>query len=353
MMHSKGRLPSVSTTIAIAVSAMMLLSVVAVPSMAAADEEGTEEEGLQFLRTANDAFDDQDFDRAYEYYTQAYEILEVPQIKYRMGQTADEIGEVERAVEHYEAYREIGDDEEFLGRIDEALPELREQLMATVEIITEPEGAVVSIRDADGQDQELGASPQTYRGEAGDVAIEVELEGYRDFATEETVEAGETRELDVELEPESVGDDEPQTVDMAPPSDVDERDSSYTTWGWTSTAIGTSILAVGGVMSYFQADTTRQVNDFDRSEVLAGAGGDPEAWDAARSEQRSLRNDALNYHRTAIGAYIAGGLLTATGLGLLGYDAFFGDDDTDDEGLVEVRGGVDSDGGFIGVGGRF
>ena len=352
MMHSKGRLPSVSTPIAVAVSAMMMLSMVTVPSVVMADEEATQDEGLQFLRTANDAFDDQDFERAYEYYVQAFDVLEIPQIKYRMGQTAAEIGEVELAVEHYEAYQEIGDDEEFLGRIEDALPELREQLKATVEIVTDPEGAVVSIRGADDQRQELGASPQTYQGEAGVIEIEVELDGYLDYATETTVEAGETREVDVELQRESVGDDEPQTVDMTPPADIDERDANYARWGWTSTAIGASILAVGGVMSYFQVDTARQVNDFDRSEVLADGGDNPEAWNAARSQQRSLRNDALNYHRTAIGAYIAGGLLTATGMGLLGYDAFFRDE-TDDEGLVEVRGGIDADGGFVGVGGRF
>lgn len=311
------------------------------PSLAFADDEPTEEEGLMKLRTANDAFDDEDFDTAYEYYVKAYEILEIPMIKYRMGQTAEKTDRVELAIEHYEAYREIGDDEEFLGRIDEALPELREQMVVTVELVSDPEGALVTIGD-----EELGETPRTVERDAGEeVEFEFALEGYETATAKQVLQPGEDPVVEVTLVPEDDLELEPM-AQLDPAMEVDTG-PAFGLWGWTSTGLGASLLALGGVLTFFQMDATDEVNSLDRS---AHAAGSPDEWNDIRQQQEALREDANNYHRAAMGAYIAGGLMTAAGLGLLTFDAFSGDDGGPELG---VNGGVGPAGGFVTIDGRF
>ena len=324
---------------------VMLLTV---PATAVADEEPDEEVGVEKLRTANDAFDDGDFETAYEYYVEAYDILEVPLIKYRMGQTADILGMAPEAVAHYEAYREIGEDEEFLERIDDALPSLRRNLPATVELVTEPDEVVITI---DGE--EIGTTPETFEYPAGDVEIALERDGYESATLEESLAAGETHQLEATLDASDGPAPMADVDDPGPQPDVDPDDGpSLGLWGWTSTGLGASILALGGVMSFFQADTTAQVNEFDRRQQAQQTDSQQD-WDELRERQQGLRDDAQNYYQAATGAYIAGGILTATGLGILAYDAFSGDEaPAEGEGLsFDV--GFGPSGGFIGIDGRF
>lgn len=338
-----------------------VLGLCVVPATVAADEApDDEEQGLINLRTANDAFDEEDFDEAYQYYVKAYEILEIPEIKYRMGQTAQKTDRVERAVQYYEEYREEGEDEEFLSRIEEELPILRAQLPATLEVVTDPEGARVVVADLqDETDEEFGQSPAVVEHAPGDIEVRLELEDYETETFEKHLEPGADELLEATLapvddeEPVAEEDDEepvaeePEAVAMDP--DVDD-DAGISVWGWTSTGLGASILALGGVMSIFQYQTTQEVNEFERR---GDEGEMPGDWEQRRADQEALRNDAESYHQAATGAYIAGGVLTAAGLGVLAFDAFSGDDDEAAEAGLRLQTGIQSDGGFIGIDGRF
>lgn len=360
------KIPSVKANIA---GLVVLVSIGFIPAFVTAGEPD-QEQGLQALRTANDAFDEEDFDIAYNYYVEAYEILEVPMIKYRMGQTAEKTGHIENAVEHYEAYREIGEDEEFRARIDEALPRLREQLPATVDVITDPQGATLVVIDAE-TDEQLGESPVTFDHEPGEVQLEMRLEGHETERIEKRLEPGQKHTVEVTLEPEvdeqpdevaeadepaekteevAEADEPEETIELEPLEQLEEPDDGpgLGMLGWTSTGLGASMLALGGVMTYFQMDATEQVNQFDRAghrEQL-----DPAEWESLRQQQQALRDDANSYYHAAVGAYVAGGVLTAAGLGLLTFDFLDGDDADAD---LSVGGGVNSSGGMVTIDGRF
>ncbi len=319
---------------------------VSTPLMA---EEDQREEGLQALRSANDAFDEEDFEQAYESYSKAFEILGIAQIKYRMGQSAHLRGEARKAVEHYEAYLEIGDDEEFVGRIEEALPELRAQLVTEVEVVTVPEGAEVVGRDG-GEEVARGVAPTTWELEIAEVELEANLEGY-DSAQETLALDGESQvRWEVELSEAAPEDDERVSDEpvMAHPAEVEDS-STRVMMGWTSTGVGVSILALGGVMSLLQSSATDDVNDFDRAAASANTQTYAERQ-VLRNEQEALRQDADNYHRAAMSAYVAGGVLTAAGLGILMSDWLSSDDEERD---LSIDAGVSSEGGFFGVRGHF
>lgn len=306
---------------------------------AEADDEPTTEDGLQYLRTANDAFDAGDFETAYENYQQAFEILEEPLVMYRMGETAEELENTPDAIEHYEHYREIGEDEEFLANIDEALPDLREQLPSTLEVVTTPPGATVTVSEPGiPEGTELGATPVSAERAPGAIEIDISMEGYDSESVHIELQPGEERTIERELQAQpDLTHDEPE-------------DRNLGLWGWTSTGLGAAILAFGGVMTFFQFDTTEQVNEFERADHRDA---EPEVWEQRREEQRALRSDAESYYRAATGAYIAGGLLTAAGLGILTYNGL-GSDSGDAEGSeVGLRFGAGAEGGFIGVAGEF
>lgn len=333
---------------------LVLLCIAFFPALLAADDEPTaaerQREGLTELRTANDAFDEDDFETAYEHYVKAFELLDEPMVKYRMGQTAEKIGEVEAAIEHYEAYLEVGDDEEFLGRIDEALPRLRDDGEATVDITSDPEGATIFVVGADGSEEEAGQTPATVDVVAGDIHVALRLDGYEQADLHVGLEDGEEYSWDRTMVAE---DDAPETLEMAPPVAEpieDPDDSSLSLVGWTSAGLGAGVVALGGVMTYFQRDTTNEVNEFDRQ--AAGEGTTQGERDYLRDQQAALRSDAETYHRVALLSFITGGALLAAGTGILIYDNASGDEGADETGFG-MRGGFSSSGGFIGVGGQF
>lgn len=354
-----------------------VLAMVCVPTVAMAEEEPADEEetageaeeeldeeeirrqAARFLRIANDAFDDENYERAYDHYVKAYDLLQEPMMMYRMGQTAQKIGEITEAVEHYQTYRDIGDDEEYLTRIEDELPDLLEKLPVTIEVTSEPEGAQIVAVDTD---EEIGQTPQTVEVEPGDVHLALRLQGYEGAELQQEFSAGddhhweavlERDETEMEMvEAEEELEDELEPMEMHPsvkePVEVEEvDDSSLAMWGWTSAGLGVSMLALGGVMTYFQIDTTDEVNEFDRGAV------EWEERQQRRSELESLRDDARTYHRLAMVSFISGGVLAATGAGILVYDAMGSDDSPGDTGM-SLQAGVGPDGSVIGgLRGRF
>lgn len=346
MMQSEGMAYSGASPLkVVALGLMVAVGLLMSPAMAFGEEEPTEADGLEKLRTANDAFDDEDFDTAYEYYVKAHEILGESMIKYRMGQTAEKTDRVERAIKHYEAYREVGDDEEFLGRIDDALPELRERAVVTVELTTDPEGAMVTIID-DETEEELGESPQTVERVPGAFEVKFELEDYATKRVEKEAGAGDELAVEVELAEA----DAEEIAELEDLQDVDVDDGpAFGVWGFSSAGVGVGLLALGGVMTFFQMDATNEVNELDRGTHEAAS---PDEWQQVRQQQQDLRDDANNYHRIAMSAYVAGGVLTAAGLGLVVFDMVGGGDEQP-AAQVGVNGGVGPGGGMVTIDGRF
>ncbi len=329
-----------------ALAAAVMASTVMMVTPVAAEEE--RDEGLEALRGANDAFDDGDYEEAYRLYTVAYDILGVSQIKYRMGQSAHEKGDARKAVDHYEAYLEIGDDEDFLGRIDNALPGLRESLITVVEVRSQPEGAEI-VAMSEGEELARAEAPVTWEKDVKELVLQAHMEGYESAEESWTLDDHDRVEWDVELEAEEEVEPRISEEPVVEPSPEVDDGSSRTVMGWTSTGLGISVLAVGGVMTVLQSRATDDVNDFDRSAAAATAGSFAQRQEL-RSQQQSRRDDADNYHRAAMSAYVAGGVLTAAGLGLLMSDWL---SSSDDQGGMSLDAGVGSDGGFLGIRGSF
>ena len=336
------------------IAVMTVFCWMGIPLTVAADDGGEageqaggddQAQAVTILRTANDAFEEEDYARAYEHYQRAYELLDNPLLMYRMGQTAEYLGDARAAVEHYQKYQQIGDDEEFLARIDEALPSLMAESMGTVEVISDPAGATVLLVQQDQSEEFIGQTPTTLDLMAGEAAVVIRMDGYEEKVVTGEVIAGETVQWEATLA---------ELLELQPPElhaiEDDEDGSSLALWGWTSLGLGTSMLALGGVMTYFQMSTTDEVNEFDRG--ASGANTTAAERDALRASQQSLRDDAETYHRTALVSYITGGAFVAAGAGILIFDSMRSSS-ADEPGGLSFQGGITTEGAFLGVGGQF
>lgn len=289
---------------------------------------------LETIRAANDAFESEDYQSAYDLYSEAYEQLPEPTILYRMGQAAENLGMYRVAIEHYTTYLDEGQDIEFIGRIAEVVPMLREKVPAILDVSSEPPGATIVAVDAEGAESELGVTPAQVDVGPGPVTVVVRADGYEEAIWQEEVDA----EGSYSWAPELVA---------APPALVVNEDpsrgegGSLATWGWTTAGLGVAALATGGVFSLLQNSSTEEVNSYDKR-----------ADGASRDELDGLKDDATGYFQTARAAYIAGGVLTAAGVGMLIYNASQGEDAQEDDAL-SFEGGVGPQGGFVGLRGRF
>lgn len=332
----------------------LLLAGAAAPTVLWAQEEQQEEEGssgdaLSLLRAGNDAFEAGQYMEAYDYYSQAYELFPESTILYRMGQSAQELLRIRVAISHYEAYLETADDEERKARInDELLPALRAQIPATVTVATEPEGAIAYLV-MNKQEIYLGPTPDKFEVYPGQVEILVRLEGYQDGNWEGDVEPDSTHEVAVELveamEAELPVPDtdaiEEQPLVAQGALDDQSGGASLAVLGWSTTGMGVALLATGGVLSFMQADATKNANEYNKR-----------ADGASRDELESLKDKANSFYRGARGTYIAGGILTAAGVGILTYEIL--KSDKTDSNSLSFEGGISPRGeGFVGVRGRF
>lgn len=299
-----------------------------VPSTALAEEQPMSQlEALQLIRGANDAFEERRFEEAYEKYQRAYEVLPEPSIRYRMGQTAQELGLFREAIAHYEAYRTEGEDQERLELIERVLPELRAQLPGVLVISSSPSGATVTYRHGE-EELALGVTPGEFEVPAGEGMLRLSLEGHESKRQNVGIEAGEREEVSLEL----------ARTRTSEPLDEQSGANVFGITGWTALGLGAAGLAAGGFFSLQQATATQLVNEYDKREESA-----------SREELEELRDDAMGHFRMARVAYISGGVLAAIGAGLLVYDRTRAGDDRQ----LSLDGGVSPDGGYVVLRGRF
>ncbi|RAL21668.1 hypothetical protein DL240_12495 [Lujinxingia litoralis] len=289
---------------------------------------------LETIRGANDAFEAEDYQTAYDLYSRAYAELPEPTILYRMGQAAEQLGMYREAIEHYTTYLDEGQDIEFIGRIAEVVPMLREKVPAMLEIASVPAGATIVGVDEAGVETELGQTPATVDVGPGPVTVVLRAQGYEEVIWQEDAQA----EGSYAWSPEMVA--EPVAMVVEDDLEVRESGGSLGAWGWTTAGLGVAALATGGVFTLLQQSATESVNSYDKRAI-----------GATRDELEGYKNDANGYFETARVTYIAGGVLTAAGLGMIIYQATQGD--TTEEQALSFEGGVSSDGGFVGLRGRF
>ena len=105
------------------------------------------------------------------------------------------------------------------------------------------------------------------------------------------------------------------------------------------------MLATGGAFSVLSVNRTNQVNDYDKSAASSGPAG--------RAEIEDLKDQANSFYRTSLVTYIAGGVITAVGVGTLAYGMTRGGSQGDTEAesarRTRVQFGVGRQGAFLGL----
>ena len=314
-------MPSFARPVAL-VFALMMTFVFA--SSAVADQPSTAE-ALQYIRAGNDAFDAGEYEEAYENYMAAHDILPEQAIRYRLGQSAMNLGWARLAVYHFERFLEESEDAERLARVEEWLPELRENMPGILTVTAEPEGALVVLVTEEGETN-LGRAPGEFEVGPGTVRLRARMPGFEAAGWERDVTPDERMEWNPRLAPS-------EPVAVEPPA---ER-SALAMAGYASAGVGVAALAAGGVFTVLQMQATNQVNTYDKQ----GDGASP-------AELQELKDSAMGYYRLGTASFIAGGVLTAAGVGLIVFDRMQGDQDR-----LTLRMGVHGDGGFVTLGGRF
>jgi tetratricopeptide (TPR) repeat protein len=284
------------------------------------------------IRAANDAFDAQQFRVAYENYLKARAIIPNEAIHFRLGQTAERLNMPFEAVEHYEDYLSHEPKGDAAERIKERLPALKAALPGRLQIDSSPQGAEV-FAVAGNSLERLGRTPLTVDRPRGNVTLELTFPEHASKRTTLSVEGGIRQTVRVELEELPPGQEQepvatttrtqpetgnegarstttrPSTTGVAGAPGEKSEGSSLKAVGFTTIGIGAAVLATGGVFTYFQNDATEKVNSYDKR-----------ADGSSRTELAGLKDDANNHYRTALISYIAGGVITAGGVGILVYD---------------------------------
>ena len=330
-----------SGTVAL-VCGVLLGSVAGIPATVMAEESITQLEALQLIRSANDAFEEGDYETAYSKYEQAYEVLPEPTIRYRMGQSAEGLGRVREAIGHFEAYLDEGDDEERLIYIAETVPKLRQILPAMVTLSSSPAGAEVVLHGE--EPVVLGTTPGVFEVGPGAVKVSLRLDGHQEWVWEGELGANQSEEWEAELdaaEPAVAdGPREQEGMDLSLDPVESEGMSVLAISGWSLVGLGVAGLATGGYFSFQQAEATQLVNSYDK-----------QVDTASREELDTLKEEAMGHYQVARISYIGGGILAAAGAGLLVFERMNGGEDRDPG--LSLEGGVSPSGGYVGIRGRF
>ena len=309
---------------------------------------------LKLLRSGKKAYESEDYEGAYDDFSKAYRLWPRPAILVRLGKTAEELGQFEKAMEHYRAFLDEKPDSKMSSKIEEKIAGLEAEMKATVSIASTPEGATVRLGSGDGES--IGETPLETMLEPGQTTIVVEFEGYESEQKSLELEAGTTSEVAVELEeiitPKetdsfSAGDARPEgeSGSTEGAAAAGGTDSGLAAWGWTAAGVGVAGLAAGGTFSLLQSGVEEEVADYERGLVSS-----------SRQELDEMKETARGHYRNSLIAYSAGGALTAVGAGILIHRAISkggSEDSTDEKVKVNLDIGVGDGGGWAGLKTRF
>lgn len=271
-------------------------------------------------------------------YEEAYALKPLPALLYPMGQTAAASGQNAKAIEYYEKFVKALPNEDAAQRVaSEDLPKLRAMMPAKLKVTSTPEGAKVFLNDP--QSASVGVTPYEGEVEPGKTTVILQKEGFQKFSEEVTLEGMGEGAVDAKLEPA-------QLTDVTEPEEPEEKTSGgpLRAVGFGVTGVGVALLATGGTFSVLSMNRTNQVNDYDKASAPSGPTG--------RAEIEDLKDQANSFYRGALVSYIAGGVITAVGVGTLAYGmARGGSEEAEAESATRTRlqFGVGRQGAFFGL----
>ncbi|MGM0557506.1 MAG: PEGA domain-containing protein [Myxococcota bacterium] len=332
--------------------AFFLLFGAAAPVVAQDDgrDAETTKKVLQLIREGNKQYDDEKYEAAYESYTQAYDLYSDPAILVRLGKTAEKLGEKRAAVNYYTKYIAVNPEDQTAKQLEKRLPELKKGLKPLIKIASTPDGATVYIGEVSDENK-VGQTPVEVEPVPGKITIIVTKEGYRDATRTPEVSEGTTTELSVELEeaPDTepradAGEDAPLVEDPGASQGTSQQREADTTdlsvWGWGTAGVGVALIGTGAAFAIMSQSRESDVNNYDKR-----------APGANSSDLEALKSESESYYNTSVGLFVAGGVVAATGVGILTYHFLTAEERQ--ESAVRFNGGVMSDGGWVGLSGRF
>lgn len=328
-------LRGLATLVVVLVATSTVPAVVSTAHAQENQDAETAKKVLTLIREGNAAFDEEKYDTAFDKYEQAYELYPDPAILVRLGKTSEKLGETKKAIGYYKEFARLMPDDPAAEKLAQRAEELEGELPITVAVTSEPAGAQIFLDKA--MQESVGTTPAEVELTAGEHTLYLKKKGFETAAEGVTVEADGEQSVEVTLtramisENGSDGSVEP----------IDGEASNLATYGYASLGVGVVTLATSGTFLYFKEVAEDDVNNYDKR-----------APGANRSQLQERKDDANSYYDTALYTGIAGGVLTATGVGLLTYH-YLSADAGDDEVAWSVGASFDADAAWLGVNGSF
>lgn len=261
---------------------------------------------LGLLKQANAHYDAKAYDKAMPLYKEAYALYPDPAMLYRIGETAEAMGQLREAAGYYDKVVAAMPDDPKVATLAKRLPGLKAKVPPLIKLTSEPAGANVYKDNLSGEP--IGSTPYEAEAKVGEAIYVLRRDGYETARRVVKHEPAGQQEIHVAMVPVE-GQIKQPAVSEAPsgPSKTLNRA------GWITAGTGVALLGVGGVFSLLQSGKTDEVNSFDKR----AAGRTPTQ---GRAELEDLKSQAEGYHTTSLIFYAVGGLAAAAGVGILAYD---------------------------------
>ncbi|MGM0557706.1 MAG: PEGA domain-containing protein [Myxococcota bacterium] len=163
-------------------------------------------EMASLIEAGKSAYDRGEFDKSLRYFQDAYDILQHPDLLYRIGLCYERLGEDQEAVRYYRSFLKEVPDAKERGRIEKQIRVIEGRLAeraSRIRVNTDPTGAVVFINDE--INGPAGYTPTELPVSAGSYKLIIKKEGYRDVVDTVEVPEGQTVQLKYPLQKENVG----------------------------------------------------------------------------------------------------------------------------------------------------
>ena len=175
------------------------LAVAPVPPAAAAPTQGEIAEAKRRFARGNQLYADGRYEEALRLYVAAYELVPSVDLLYNIGLAREKILDHENCAIAFRQYlAEAGEKDPLRGRAEDGFKRCRDRTMIPVKISSAPEGAAISLGEADATFR--GRTPRDLRLAPGTYRIAVSLPGYAPMSQEVAVDIGARPEVDFPLE---------------------------------------------------------------------------------------------------------------------------------------------------------
>lgn len=175
----------------------LVLLATALVALASASPAAAQDARAHFLR-GQAAYDTGDYATAVREWQTAYSLDARPLLQYNLAQAFERLGQLQEAVQAYEAYINAADDDaDRMSAARARIAALRDRLSQTsIRLRGGPEGAQILI---DGQDRGRLPHPDPLRVDPGSHRVVIRLQGFQDFVSTVAVSAGQSVEVPVEM----------------------------------------------------------------------------------------------------------------------------------------------------------